>query len=202
MLIVETCRDWEWSFQLQSHSNVFLSCDIKYLSYIFISHDRYQYTSAASNSHIDFFYLTLTSKFWRRSFRLCMVFPSCSMVSVESRGRSPMVFLLKSLRLDPWPLPLPSRGGESCAWASHRESLALSSFMVPCWLTIVSFCCKMVSRSWTMVFLNSSSWALALCTRLVADTGQLRSVPAGTAVQTKRLPFVTFARATCPLPSA
>lgn len=133
----------------------------------------------------------LTSKFSRRPFRVCIVFPSWSIVSVGSRGRSPMVFLPYSFRLDPWPRDLPC--DDSSDAASQRASLVLSSFMVPCWLTMVSFCCKIVSRSWMIVFRSSSSIGLLLWTRFLnGPYPQPGSAPGGMALQTKRLPVASW----------
>lgn len=140
----------------------------------------------------------LTSKFSSRPLRLCIVLPSWSIVSLGSRGRSPMVFLPYSFRLEPWPRDLPCE--DSSAAASQRASLELSSFMVPCWLTMVSFCCRMVSRSWMMVFRSSSSTGLLLWTRFpVGPYPQPGSAPGGIALQTKRLPVASWLRTVRPL---
>lgn len=140
----------------------------------------------------------LTSKFSSRPFRLCMVLPSWSMLSPGSRGRSPIVFLPYSFRLEPWPRDLP--GGDSSAAASQRASLELSSLMVPCWITRVSFCCRMVSRSTMIVFRSSSSPGLLLCRRIPEGSyPQPGSAPGGMALQTKRLPVAPWLRTVRPL---
>lgn len=143
-------------------------------------------------------FVHLTSKFSSRPLRLCIVLPSWSIVSLGSRGRSPMVFLPYSFRLEPWPRDLPC--DDSSDAASQRASLELSSFMVPCWLTMVSFCCRMVSRSWMMVFRSSSSTGLLLWTRFpVGPYPQPGSAPGGIALQTKRLPVASWLRTVRPL---
>lgn len=143
-------------------------------------------------------FVPLTSKFSSRPLRLCIVLPSWSIVSLGSRGRSPMVFLPYSFRLEPWPRDLPC--DDSSAAASQRASLELSSFMVPCWLTMVSFCCRMVSRSWMIVLRSSSSTGLLLWTRFpVGSYPQPGSAPGGIALQTKRLPVASWLRTVRPL---
>ena len=137
----------------------------------------------------------LTSRFSRRPFRLCMVFPSWSMVSVGSRGRSPMVFLLYSFRLELWPRDLL----ESSAAASQRASLEFSSLMVPCLVELSSFCCGKVCRSWMGVFLSSSPTGLVFWMRFSGEhSEQPGSAPGGMAEQTKRLPVASFALTVCP----
>lgn len=139
----------------------------------------------------------LTSKFSSRPLRLCMVLPSWSIVSLGSRGKSPMVFLPYSFRLEPWPRDLPC--DDSSAAASQRASLELSSLMVPCWLTMVSFCCRMVSLSWMIVFRSSSSTGLLLWTRFpVGPYPQPGSAPGGIALHTKRLPVASWLRTARP----
>ncbi|TNN49224.1 hypothetical protein EYF80_040590 [Liparis tanakae] len=70
---------------------------------------------------------------------------------------------------------------------AQRDSLVVSSLMVPICLEMVSFCCRIVSRSCMTVFLSSSSWVPAFSSGNKV-TGQLESPLRGTARQMYRFP--------------
>lgn len=137
----------------------------------------------------------LTSKFSNRSLSPCMVFPRLSMVSFGSRGTSPIVFCFSL------PQELPLSYFLSSVAEAQRDSLVVSSLMVPCCLEIFSFCCKIVSRSCMTVFLSSSSWVPEFSSGN-SVTGQLASPLRGTARQIYRFPSSAWPLASWPQPSA
>lgn len=139
-------------------------------------------------------FCAVTSRFSSRSLSPFMVFPRLSIVSLGSLGTSPIVFCFSLPRGAPFSYFL------SLVAEAQRDSLVVSSLMVPSCLEIVSFCCRIVSLSCMTVFRSSSSW-LPTFSSGNNVTGQLASPLSGTARQIYRFPSSGWPLASWPQPS-